>query len=179
VVEVPLVSLFTRDNSKGSKRDINNHRFQKKSEDSDDGGQCKIMGRDKKRAKEIVQKYVQKIKPLYVKISQRCSEKMRSGGLEKSGERIGVKNATSPGSGSSEKQMPLSNFSGNLKMVYKNLGKGKQQPSDMRQKLPNYGSESTLMEVQSAIQGAITHCKQCSYSNDTINYQNSGCSAES
>ena len=47
VVEVPLVSLFTRGNSKGSKRDDNNHGLQKKSEDSDDReGQCKNMDRD-------------------------------------------------------------------------------------------------------------------------------------
>jgi hypothetical protein len=56
-----------------------------------------------------------------------------------------------------EKQISFSYFSGNLKMHYKHLGKGKQPPSEMQQKLPNYSSESTLMEVQSAIQGAIAH----------------------
>jgi len=52
-------------------------------------------------------------------------------------------------------------FTGNLRLLYKRLGEGKQQPSEMQQKLPKYrSSESALMEVQSAIQGAITHCKQ-------------------
>nr|ADE77707.1 unknown [Picea sitchensis] len=137
------------------------------------------MDREKKGTKEIVQKYVKKIKPLYLKISQRYNEKMRFGDLEKSGERNGVKNGRGPGSGRIEKQMSFSYFSGNLNMVHKHLGRGKQQPSDIQQKLPNYGSESALMEIENAIQGAITHCKQSSYIDDTVNYPNSGCSAES
>lgn len=181
VVEVPLVSLFTRDNSNGSKRVDNNHRLQKKSEDTDDTqGQCKNMDREKKGTKEIVQKYVQKIKPLYLKISQRYNERMRFRDLEKSGEKNGVKIGRSPGSERKlEKQMSLSYFSGNLKMIHKQLGKGKHQPSDRQQKLRNYCSESTLMEIESAIQGAISHCKQSSCIYDTVTRSNSGCSAES
>eukprot|EP00253_Pinus_taeda_P010860 PITA_10860 len=180
VVEVPLASLFTRDNSKVAKRDGNNG-FQEKSKDSDDGeGQCKSMDRDKKRAKEIVQKYVKMIKPLYVKISQRCNEKIRFRDPQKRGERNELKNGRCPGSERSEKQVSFSDFSGNLKMVYKHLGKGRQQTSDMQKKLPNYyTSESTMMEVQSAIQGAISHCKQSSYIDDTSNSPNFECSDES
>jgi len=179
VVEVPLVSLFTRDNSKVAKKDDNNE-FQRKSEDSDDGeGQCKNMDKDKKRAKEIVQKYVKKIKPLYVKISQKCNEKIRFGDLEKTPQRNGVKNGRCPGTERSEKHISFSDFSGNLKMVYKHLGKGKQQPSHMQQKLPNYSSESSLMEVQNAIQGAIRHCKQSSYIGDAPKCPNFECSDES
>eukprot|EP00253_Pinus_taeda_P033494 PITA_33494 len=176
VVEAPLVSFFTRDNCKGAKKDGSTG-FQKKSEDSDIGEeQCKNMDRDKKRAKEIVQKYVSKIKPLYVKISQKCNEKIRFGDLEKPGERNGVKNDRCPGSDKSEKQMSFLYLPGNLKMVYKHLGKGKQQSSDIVQKLPNYYcSESTLMEVQSAIQGAITHCKQSIYIDDVPNCPDFGC----
>lgn len=182
VVEVPLVSLFTRDNSNGSKRVDKNHGgLQEKSEDSEDGqGQCKNMDREKKGTKEIVQKYVQKIKPLYLKISQRYNEKIRFRDQEKTGERNGVKNGRSPGlERKLEKQMSFSYFSGNLKMIHKHLAKGKHQPSDMQQKLRNYSSESTLMEIESAIQGAISHCKQSSCIYDTVTCSNSGCSAES
>eukprot|EP00253_Pinus_taeda_P028816 PITA_28816 len=185
VVEVPLVSLFTRDNSKGAKRDGSNWVL-KKTEDSDDGERhCKNMDRDKKKAKEIVQKYVKKIKPLYVKISRKCNEKIRFGDLEKPRGRNGVKNGIYLGSESSEHQMSFSygspsHFPGNLKMLYKHLGKGKRQPSEMQQKLPKYcSSESTLMEVQSAIQGAIRHCKQSIDIDDTPNCPNFGCSMES
>jgi len=164
--EVPMVSLFTRDNSINSKRDDNNHGFQKKPENSDDGeGQtCQNMDRDKKRAKEIVQKYVKKIKPPYVQISQRSNDKIRSRDVEKPRIRNGVENGRCQVSERSEKQLSFSDFSGILKMVPKHLGKGKQPPSVMQQQLPNYyRSESTLMEVQNVIQEAIAHCKQSNH----------------
>lgn len=47
--------------------------------------------------------------------------------------------------------MSFSYFSGNLKKVHKHLGEGKQQPFDMQQKLYNYNSESTLMEIECTI----------------------------
>lgn len=184
VVDVPLVSLFTRDKSKGSKRDFNNNQgFQKKSEDSDDEVRqtCSNMDRDKKRAKEIVQKYVDKIKLLCVKISQRYNEKIRFRYLENPSIRNGVKNGGSQSSGRSEKHIPFSDFSGNQKMVYNHLGKGKQQPSDAQQKLPKYNmnSEKTLMEIQSSIQGAIAHCKRSNSNGDASKCPKSRCWAES
>lgn len=164
--EVPMVSLFTRGNSINSKRDDNNHGFQKKPENSDDGeGQiCQNMDRDTKRAKEIVQKYVKKIKPPYVQISQRSNDKIRSRDVEKPRIRNGVENGRCQVSERSEKQLSFSDFYGILKMVPKHLGKGKQPPSVMQQQLPNYyRSESTLMEVHNVIQEAIAHCKQSNH----------------
>lgn len=171
VVEVPLVSLFSRQNSINAKRDDNNHGFQKKSESFDDGeGQSsKNMDRDNKRGKEIVQKYVKKIRLFYVKILQRSNDKIRSRDVEKPEDRNRQKNSRCQSLERSDKQMSFSDFSGNLKMVYKQiLGKGKQQASDMQQHFPNsyYRSESTLMELQSAIQGAIAHCKDSNYIHD-------------
>ena len=84
------------------------------------------MDKDKKRAKDFVQKYVKMIKPLYVKISQRSNEKIRSVDMENPIVRHGVKNGSYQGSGRNEKHISFSYFSGNLKMVYKHLGKGKQ-----------------------------------------------------
>ena len=52
--------------------------FQNKPEECSDDGEgntCKNMDWDKERAKEIVQKYVNKIKLLLVKISEVCNEK--------------------------------------------------------------------------------------------------------
>lgn len=164
--EVPQVSLFTRDNFMNAKRDDNNRWFQKKPESFDDGdGQIyQNKHTNKKQAKEIVGKYVKKIKPLYVQISQRGNEKIRSRDVEEAGFKYGVKNERCQVSGTREKQTSFSYFSGMLKMVYKHLGKGKQPPSVMQQQLPNYcRSESTSMEVQSIIQEAIAHCKQSSY----------------
>ena len=133
-VEVLLVSLFSRDLCQGTKREDNVHWFQKKSQASDNGeGQtCKNTDKDKKTAKEIVEKYVKKIKPLYVKMLQMGSEKITFGDLEKPGVRNGMKYGTCQGFERSEKQMSFSYFSSNLEMVYKHLGKGKQRPSDMQ-----------------------------------------------
>lgn len=182
-MEVPLVSFFTRDFCGGAKRDGNVHGFQKKSEDYDNGeGQsCKDIDRDKKTAKQIVQKYAKKIKPLYVKMLQRGSEKIRLRDLKKLVVRNGVKNGTCQSSQRSEKQLSFSYLSANLKMIYKDLGNGKKQPSDTQQKLPNHcmSSKNTLMEEQSAIQEAIAHCKQSNSIDDTSNSPNSRCSAAS
>lgn len=183
VVEVPLVSLFSRDNSKGSKRDVNNQGFQKESEDfsDDEGGQaCKCMDRDKKRAKEIVMKHVKKIKPLFVKISQMYDEKISSRDLENSTVRDGWKIGVNQGSERSEKHVSFFYFSGKRKIVYNHLGKRETQPSDIQQKPPNYmSSEKTLMEIQSSIQEAIAHCKRSNSNDDTSICPNSRCRAKS
>ncbi|GLJ38154.1 hypothetical protein SUGI_0776790 [Cryptomeria japonica] len=169
VVDVPLVSFFTRENSR-TKRDEANNVFQKKTDDSDgDIGQIQDNVRDKKRAKQIVQNYVKKIKPLYVKISQRSNERTKCPDLEKHG----VGNS---GVSGSERGPSQFSFSGNLKMVYKNFGKGKNSSPNMNRPLPNYNSESTMLELQSAIQGAIAHCKKSNYATDAPNSSDSECS---
>jgi len=118
----------------------------------------------KKRAKEIVKKYVKKIKHLYVKMSQRGNDKSRCDDLEKLRVRNGTKNHSCQRSDRSEKQISFSYFSGNLNMVYKHLRNWKQSPSDIRWKRPNYySSDSTLMEVQNVVQGAIAHYKLSNY----------------
>lgn len=157
--EVPM-----EHNYKGAKR-ADDIVFQKKSEYSDDGRgkTCKHMSRKKKRAKEIVKKYV-KIEHLFVKMSQKGNDKSRCDDLEKLGDRNGTKNRSCQRSDRSEKQISFSYFSGNLNMVYKHLGNWKQSPSDIRWKHPNYSSsDSTLMDVQNAVQGAIAHCKLSNY----------------
>jgi len=117
------------------------------------------MDGDKRRANEIVQKYVKKMKHR-VKILQRSNEKIRSGYLEKPRVKNRLKNGRYEGSERSHKQISFSYLSGNLKVVYKHLGKGKEQhTSNMQQKIPNHINESMLMEVQIAIQGDIAHCK--------------------
>lgn len=183
VVQIPLVSLPTRDNSKGSKRDVDNHGLQNKSEDSDDeGGQaCRSTDRDKKRAKEIVMKYVNKIKPLFFKISQMYDQKIRSRDLGNPRVKNGWENGGCQGSDRSEKRISFFYLSGNLKTIYNHLGKREKQPSDIQKKLPNYNmsSEKEVMEIQSSIQEAIAHCKQSNSIHDTSNCPNSRCRAKS
>lgn len=82
IVEVPLVSLFTRDNSNGLKR-VNNNWASKKFEDFDDGKRhCRNIDRKNKRTKDIIQNYVWKVKSFYFNISQFHIGIMRNLGSE-------------------------------------------------------------------------------------------------
>lgn len=162
VVDVPLFFRFTRDNSTGSKRDESSNGFQNKSDYSDgDIGHCKSNEKEKKKVKEIVQKYVKMIKPLYVKISQRYTDKNKHADLEKSGVASIARNSGFSGSERSH-QNQLS-FSGNLKTVYKSFCKERNTSSNVDLALHTNYNESTMLELQSAIQGAIAHCKQSNY----------------
>ncbi|XP_058096125.1 probable membrane-associated kinase regulator 2 [Magnolia sinica] len=82
VDEVPIVSLFTRDNSSrnsGSKNQQQQQQQQQTVEDvvSDEG----MSASDAKRfAKDVVHKYLKMIKPLYVKVSRKYGEKLRFSG---------------------------------------------------------------------------------------------------
>ncbi|KAH9291956.1 hypothetical protein KI387_042860 [Taxus chinensis] len=161
VVEVPLFFRLTRDNSRGSGRDESSTDFQKKSEDPDGNiAECKSNERNKKKVKEILLKYVKMIKPLYVKISQRHNEKTRHAYLEKAGVCIGARNNGFLGSERSiQKQL---SFSGNLRTAHKHFFKERDSSVYVNPDLPGY-SLSTMMEFQSAIQGAIAHCKRSNY----------------
>ncbi|XP_071918477.1 probable membrane-associated kinase regulator 2 [Coffea arabica] len=78
VEEVPLVSLFTRDNSsKGT-----NSKSIKRSNDvvvensTDSNGPTD----ERKFSKDVMQKYLKKVKPLYVRVSKRYGDKLRFSG---------------------------------------------------------------------------------------------------
>ncbi|KAH9309631.1 hypothetical protein KI387_037542, partial [Taxus chinensis] len=149
VLDVLLVCLFTIDNSRGSKRDQNTNGFQKKTEDSDGNTEQRS---DKKRAKKIVQKCVKMIKSRSVKISHMCDKKIKH--PAKSGVTNG---ATNSGVSDSERCQKHLSFFDNLKMAYRNSGKGKISSPNMKPKFPNYISESTMLQRQSDIQAAIAH----------------------
>ncbi|KAF7151674.1 hypothetical protein RHSIM_Rhsim02G0236700 [Rhododendron simsii] len=73
VEEVPIVSLFTRDNSSRASSGTINNKSQKK-ETSDESGP------DEKRvSKDGVQKYLKMVKPLYIRVSKRHGEKPSTG----------------------------------------------------------------------------------------------------
>ena len=83
VEEVPIVSLFTRDNSSRV-----SNKSQKQSSESE------TVSEEKRFAKEVMQKYLKMVKPLYVRVSRRYGEKLRfSGQLSLNGS---VTKATSP-----------------------------------------------------------------------------------
>ncbi|KAJ4877627.1 putative membrane-associated kinase regulator 1 [Raphanus sativus] len=92
-------------------------------------------------AKEVIRKYMKKVKPLYDKLSQKQST-----------------TATALKTESSHKDLKTeSSFSGNL-MKYTKRGRcAASCPSSMRSS-PSHSGVLTR-ELQSAIQGAIAHCK--------------------
>uniref|UniRef100_A0A1D1XUL7 Putative membrane-associated kinase regulator 2 n=1 Tax=Anthurium amnicola TaxID=1678845 RepID=A0A1D1XUL7_9ARAE len=78
VEEVPIVSLFTRDNSSRSSVGSSNGRASKTTQADECSAQAPAG--EKKLSKELVHKYLSKIKPLYVRVSKRYAEKLRFSG---------------------------------------------------------------------------------------------------
>ncbi|KAL3498921.1 hypothetical protein ACH5RR_041653 [Cinchona calisaya] len=68
VEQVPLVSLFTRDaSSKGAKQ-------------NNGCNDVVVVEDEKKASKDVMQKYLQKVKPLYIRVSKRYGDKLRFSG---------------------------------------------------------------------------------------------------
>lgn len=82
VEEVPIMSLFTRDNSSkgnntnGGKGSSSSKKCNNEVEVSDSSS----VPDDKKFSKDVMHKYLKKVKPLYIRVSKRYSEKLRFSG---------------------------------------------------------------------------------------------------
>ncbi|EOY24874.1 Uncharacterized protein TCM_016357 isoform 1 [Theobroma cacao] len=170
VEEVPIMSLFSRDNSKSQKQQI--------SEDS--------VSDEKKFSKDVMQKYLKKVKPLYVRVSRRYGEKLRfSGQLSLSS----LKPATPPSTAAQKsvsgkvtttekgqvevevgesqvngKNLKQVNFPAGLRVVCKHLGKSRSASSAVAAAPPvpalSQRRDDSLLQQQDGIQSAILHCKR-------------------
>ncbi|KDP25368.1 hypothetical protein JCGZ_20524 [Jatropha curcas] len=75
VEEVPIVSLFTRESSKNAKSS------QKQNNTEENASAAAAATSDEKRfSKDVMQKYLKKVKPLYIRVSKRYGEKLRFSG---------------------------------------------------------------------------------------------------
>ncbi|KAJ4953747.1 hypothetical protein NE237_030579 [Protea cynaroides] len=181
VEEVPIVSLFTRDNSS---RNFGN-KLQKQNSDE-------TTTDDKKFSKDVVHKYLKMIKPLYVKVSRRYGEKLKFSGQLSLG--LG-KTAPAPAPASAPATAPTTtsvsspkttknyqgeaaesdvqsnarsqkqgNLSAGLRVVCKHLGKSRSASSAVAavSTLPFQANrqDDSFLEQQDGIQGAILHCKR-------------------
>ncbi|XP_039126137.1 probable membrane-associated kinase regulator 2 [Dioscorea cayenensis subsp. rotundata] len=134
VEEVPIVSFFTRDSSAKTKPEVTT------TADSD----------EKKLSKDVVLKYLNKIKPLYMRVSRRYLEKL-----------IGER------SSSENPQAPLTNVEKDstgviptgLRVVRKKLKKSRSASSATAPPSPPRRRDDSLIEQQDGIQNAIAHCK--------------------
>nr|GMD07539.1 probable membrane-associated kinase regulator 2 [Ipomoea batatas] len=191
VEEVNIKSLFTRDNS--SKNANNGKAAQKtNAEDShssnvDSNSSSSSLAEEKKFSKEMMQKYLKMVKPLYIRVSKRYGEKLRfSGQLSLSGAGAGAKAAlvASPPppqptaeKGEAEaaevaektavlsnvKSLKQGNLPAGLRVVRKHLRKSRSAPSPVVSssgELSSRRRDDSLLQQQDGIQSAILHCKR-------------------
>ncbi|KAA8539985.1 hypothetical protein F0562_026677 [Nyssa sinensis] len=145
VEEVPIVSLFTRENSLRSK-------MAQRSASSDDSST--------RFPKDVVQKYLKLIKPLYVRVSKRYNDKMKfSDQLSTATPLSSPATAPlfSPKKQAEEKQgsRPAA-----LRVVCKHLGKSRSASSAVRiTPSPANRRDDSLLLQHDGIQSAILYCK--------------------
>lgn len=177
VEEVPIVSLFTRDySSKGVNNKAQKQNIEKSVQD------------ERGFSKDVMQKYLKKVKPLYVRVSKRYGEKLGfSGQLSLSGaikagqeppqsttfiKSLPVeKSATeSPKVSETQRQRNVKNEKrgslpgGRLHVVRKHLGKGRSATvaaaASPPEPVASKRRDDSLLQQQDGIQGAIMHCKR-------------------
>ncbi|XP_047339268.1 probable membrane-associated kinase regulator 2 [Impatiens glandulifera] len=124
VDEVPIISLFTRDSNKSQKQIDKEITPATDSTTSDE--------------KRLIQKYLNKVKPLYVQVSKRYADKLKFSGQ--------LKDLPEKGQ----------------KRVYKHLGKSRSAVAASPPLViaPARRCDDSLMDQQDGIQGAILHCKR-------------------
>ncbi|XP_008810940.2 probable membrane-associated kinase regulator 2 [Phoenix dactylifera] len=164
VEEVPIMSLFTRDNSSKSSSSSRSAKFH-----ADDGSPA---SEEKRVTKDVVQKYLKKIKPFYVRVSKRYGEKLRFSGplssssavkvsaAEADGERGSV--ATAAGGTFKNQKLQGGNIPEGLRVVASRLRKSRSASSAVAavRSPPRRRRDDSLLELQDGIQSAIAHCKR-------------------
>ncbi|XP_038906196.1 probable membrane-associated kinase regulator 2 [Benincasa hispida] len=178
VEEVPIMSLFTRDNSSRGSGGATINKLQKQSSDES-------TSEENRFSKEVImQKYLKMVKPLYIRVSRRYGEKFRLSGqliLGAAGAKSGAPPsiAAPPKSPSVEKPVTetevvevkaptTTNFKGRnmpakLRVVCKHLGKSRSASSAVAAAPPGVAPsrrDDSLLQQQDGIQSAILHCKR-------------------
>ncbi|XP_054825126.1 probable membrane-associated kinase regulator 2 [Prosopis cineraria] len=177
IEEVPIMSLFTRDNS--SRGASVNKSLKQNTEES------LTSATDEKRfSKEVMQKYLRMVKPLYIKVSKRYGGKLRfSGQLNVSSrakpagptpataaqkpaltKAATEKVPTEADSSEIKGQQKQGNLPAGLKVVCKQLGKSRSASSAVAAtpagSVSSRRRDDSLLQQQDGIQGAILHCKR-------------------
>ncbi|CAI0417046.1 unnamed protein product [Linum tenue] len=96
VEEVPIVSLFTRDNSSKSGNKSSLQQKEQSGGVSDNPGDATSAAAEERQrfSKEALQKYLKKVKPLYVRVSKRYGEKLGFSGQLSLGSNMAKSSAT-------------------------------------------------------------------------------------
>ncbi|KAK4771423.1 hypothetical protein SAY87_031955 [Trapa incisa] len=163
VEEVPIMSLFTRVH--------NSSKSQKKQ--SAEASPDETAGNSADRisfSKEAVQRYLRKVKPLYVRVSKRYGEKLKFsptgqiGAARKSqGEKQKTPGDTAVGDGVKEQMSRQGDMLTGLREICKHLGKSRSASSAAAVTPSGFSSsrrDDSLQQQQDGIQSAILHCKR-------------------
>lgn len=183
VEEVPIMSLFTRDNN-GSRKSQKNQNNQNNNSNVNVVEEDSVMADEKKF---LMQKYLKKVKPLYVRVSKRYGEKLKltgqlslnnnSSSAAKSGQSPPSpaekpQTETTAKAESNEDQVKThhhqkqSNIPERLRVVCKQLGKSRSASSAAVAAAPSSSApvvqrrDDSLLQQQDNIQSAILHCKR-------------------
>ncbi|PON58236.1 putative membrane-associated kinase regulator [Parasponia andersonii] len=114
-------------------------------------------------SKDVIQKYLKLVKPLYVKVSKRYSEKTTN--PSPAADFFIASPASSPAmtaSMASSKDRPGNNFPAGIRTVCKHLGKSKSSSSAVASTAqpPANRRDDSLLQQHDGIQSAILHCKR-------------------
>ncbi|KAI3885620.1 hypothetical protein MKW92_021939 [Papaver armeniacum] len=152
--EIPIISLFTRENSL-------RYQFNKESPDDE------IASEEKKFVKGVVQKYMKMIKPLYVSVSKRYGDKSRfyNGSVTTSPlQRSSPKKCEDKSESFSNSKSPkLGNLPSGLRVVCKHLGKSRSSSNFAAVSpvtFPSQRQDDSMFQQEDGIQNAILHCKK-------------------
>ncbi|KAI5329058.1 PREDICTED: probable membrane-associated kinase [Prunus dulcis] len=177
VEEVPIVSLFTRDNSSRIST-TNKSQTQTQTQQKPISAAEESASEEKRFSKEVMQKYLKMVKPLYVRVSKRYGEKLRlSGQLSLSGStapapvagceksQSGTEASEPPATASIAKSChKQGNFPAGLRVVCKHLGKSRSASSAVAAApsgaVVSQRRDDSLLQQQDGIQSAILHCKR-------------------
>ncbi|GFZ01321.1 membrane-associated kinase regulator [Actinidia rufa] len=175
VEEVPIVSLFTRDNSS---RASSANKY-KKLQSSDETNES--ASDEKRFSKDVMQKYLKMVKPLYIRVSKRYGEKLRfSGQLRPQPPSTEAQKSPEPkeaeGGGSEQTAVVAGNVKSEkqgklparLRVVCKHLGKSRSASAAVAVaaaagpagSVQAKRRDDSLLQQQDGIQGAILHCKR-------------------
>uniref|UniRef100_A0A6N2MKN9 Membrane-associated kinase regulator 2 n=1 Tax=Salix viminalis TaxID=40686 RepID=A0A6N2MKN9_SALVM len=168
VEEVPVMSLFTRDNSKSIKSS------QKQNSTKNQLLQLLVLllQMRSKISKDVMQKYLQKVKPLYIRVSKRYGEKLKLSGQLSLGS--GLKTpAAPPPSTVTQKTTTADKVEKEKESVEAPaVAKGQKQgnlPSGLsvlrrrrwkRLSVLSNRRDDSLLQQHDGIQSAILHCKR-------------------
>jgi hypothetical protein len=173
-----VVSLFSRDSAAKQNKSAKD--------------EAAVSAEERKFAKEVVLKYLNKIRPLYVRVSKRYGEKLRFTASEGEETDVETEVAVAPANATPAKEAvvvepekatqpvvvacgvraPRASVPAGLKEVCKRLGKSRSASAAVSVKTASEAAQpqrrdDSLIQQQDGIQSAIAHCKR-SFNSDSI-----------